>query len=140
MSAPLLFVSVFGAWRTSCGREESNTLGNAEGVTPAVPVVKSLEVIGEGAFPKWSPDGKTVAFTREEKDPGDPLGITYEVYTSRPDGSEARCLTSGKDALSGTRWKGQPYWHPRRVPGFHRREGEISSEGDGSRGSARDRP
>jgi len=74
--------------------------------------VRSLEKIGEGAFPKWSPDGEVIAFTKEEKDPEDPLGITYHIFTCRPDGSDVRCLTCGKPDLSGTGWKGQPSWHP----------------------------
>lgn len=76
--------------------------------------VKSLEVIGEGAFPKWSPDGSLIAFTKEGINPEDPHGIDYQIYTMspQPDGSIINCLTLNKSALSDTRWRGQPYWHP----------------------------
>ncbi len=74
--------------------------------------VESLKVIGEGAFPKWSPNGNLIAFTKEGVDPNDPLGIDYQIYTMKPDGSDIRCLTCNKQALANTRWRGQPYWHP----------------------------
>lgn len=74
--------------------------------------VKILEVIEEGAFPKWSPDGSLIAFIREGTNPNDPHGIDYQIYTMKPDGSDVKCLTCNKAALSNTRWRGQPYWHP----------------------------
>jgi len=68
--------------------------------------VKSLERIGEGSFPKYSPDGSRIAFTREIND------NDYQIYTMNPDGSDVKCLTCDKAGLSATRWRGQPYWHP----------------------------
>ncbi|MBC7246705.1 MAG: PD40 domain-containing protein [Actinobacteria bacterium] len=112
LSALLLFGLAAGAYATSCVRKEPAVPGDAGGGSPEAITVKSLRAIGEGAFPKWSPDGEAVAFTREREDPGDPQGITYDVYVSRPDGSGARCLTAGNPALAGTGWKGQPSWHP----------------------------
>ena len=74
--------------------------------------VGSLEVIGEGAFPKWSPDGSLIAFTKEGINPDDPHGIDYQIYTMNPNGNNITCLTCNKTDLSNTRWRGQPYWHP----------------------------
>ncbi|MBU1672797.1 MAG: hypothetical protein KJ993_17045 [Actinobacteria bacterium] len=74
--------------------------------------VESLTKLGEGSFPKVSPDGSRIAFTKEVADPGDPLGFTYEVFTMKTDGSDVTCLTGGKEDLATTRWRGQPYWHP----------------------------
>jgi len=68
--------------------------------------------IGEGAFPKFSPDGKLIAFTLCEEFPRDANGISYEIYTMKPDGTCLECLTGGKPELEGTRWKGQSFWHP----------------------------
>ncbi len=68
--------------------------------------------ICEGAFPKHSPDGSLIAFTLCEDDPEDPNGVSYEIYTVKPDGSDLRCLTRDRPGLDGTRWKGQPFWHP----------------------------
>lgn len=112
LSALLLAGLAAGGYATSCGKKEPAVPGIEEGGSPETITVKSLQAIGEGAFPKWSPDGETIAFTREGKDPNDPQGITYDVYTSRPDGTCVRCLTSGNPALAGTGWKGQPSWHP----------------------------
>lgn len=83
-----------------------------KGQVPMTLLPTSLEKIGEGAFPKWSPDGNLIAFTKEETDPNDPQGIGYNIYIMRPDGSEIRCLTCDETALANTRWRGQPYWHP----------------------------
>ncbi len=74
--------------------------------------VKRLKKIGEGCFPKWSPDGSLIAYTKEVTNANDPHGIGYEIYTMKPDGSDIRCLTCDKEGLSDTRWRGQPYWHP----------------------------
>ncbi|HET7309323.1 MAG TPA: hypothetical protein VFJ54_04265 [Actinomycetota bacterium] len=43
-------------------------------------------------MPRWSPDGRLIAFVRE----GDPGAGTYEaIYTMRPDGSGVRRVSSG---------------------------------------------
>jgi hypothetical protein len=67
--------------------------------------VKSIAKIGEGSFPKWSPDGKLIAFNKL-------VNKTYEIFTMRPDGTEAQCLTCNKPQLPQNSHKGQPYWHP----------------------------
>jgi len=74
--------------------------------------VKSLEKIGVGAFPKYSPDGERIAYTKEVANSSDPQGFSFEVFVMKEDGSGEKCLTCNKAALSETRWRGQPYWHP----------------------------
>lgn len=69
-------------------------------------VRKGLEVIGEGAFPSFSPDGSRIAYTREI------ANEHYEIFTMRPDGTDVRCLTCDRPALAHTRWRGQASWHP----------------------------
>lgn len=112
LSALLLVGLEASGYATSCVKKEPEVSGPVGGVFPEAITVKSMQAIAEGAFPKWSPDGETIAFTREKKDPDDPLGITYEVYVSWKDGSHERCLTAGNPALADTGWKGQPSWHP----------------------------
>ncbi|NAT11258.1 hypothetical protein C4E22_06950 [ANME-1 cluster archaeon AG-394-G06] len=68
--------------------------------------VKGLEEIGEGCFPKWSPDGSLIAYTKESNN------NDYQIYTMKPDGSDIKCLTCDRPGLANTRWRGQPYWHP----------------------------
>ena len=68
--------------------------------------VLSLETIGPGAFPSFSPDGTLIAFTLEV-DVND-----YQIFTMSPDATEMICLTCDQPELSGTRWRGQPFWHP----------------------------
>ncbi|MFC1768145.1 TolB family protein [Nanoarchaeota archaeon] len=67
--------------------------------------VKSIEMIGEGAFPRWSYDGTKITFTKE-------VDNQFEVFIMDADGSNAQCLTCGKVALIGTRHRGQSSWHP----------------------------
>jgi Tol biopolymer transport system component len=93
-----------------CVQKPTPTSGEVQ--ISMTPLVKILEKRGEGAFPKWSPDGSLIAFTKEGNDSNDPQGISYNIYIMRPDGSEVRCLTCDKTALANTRWRGQPYWHP----------------------------
>jgi Tol biopolymer transport system component len=78
----------------------------------AKPVVQSVKEIGKGCFPRWSPDGKQIAFTKETRDRKDSIGIGYEIYTKNPDGTKAISLTQGKAALDKTRWRAQASWHP----------------------------
>jgi Tol biopolymer transport system component len=68
--------------------------------------LEGLEGIGEGAFPRFSPDGSLITFTREIDNE------EYEIFTMRPDGGDVRCLTCDQPALAHTRWKGQSSWHP----------------------------
>ena len=67
--------------------------------------VAKLEQIASGIFPQWSPDGREIAFTRQEND-------TFEIYFMRPDGRNQRCLTCNKQALPEGGFRGQPAWHP----------------------------
>ncbi len=90
-----------------CQAKEATELDSRPHAEPPTPVR-----ICEGAYPKFSPDGSLIAFTRCESDAGDPNGFSYEIYTMRPDGTDLKCLTRGKPQLAGTRWRGQPFWHP----------------------------
>jgi dipeptidyl aminopeptidase/acylaminoacyl peptidase len=51
--------------------------------------------------PKWSPDGRAIAFTAKRKDDEEP-----QVYVIAPDGGEARRLTSLAHGCSALRWFG----------------------------------
>ena len=67
--------------------------------------VKSIIKLGEGSFPKWSPDGSLIAFNKL-------INNVYEIFTMKPDGSDVQCLTCGKPQLQHAGHRGQPYWHP----------------------------
>ena len=67
--------------------------------------VKSIEKIGEGSFPKWSPDGQLIAFNKL-------VNSVYEIFVMKSDGSDIRCLTCNKPQLPQIGHKGQPYWYP----------------------------
>jgi len=97
---------------TGCSQKPTSTSAADKGQISMTSLVKSLEKIGEGAFPKWSPDGSLIAFTKESTNQNDPHSISYDIYTIKPDGTDIKCLTCNKSALSNARWKGQPYWHP----------------------------
>ena len=49
--------------------------------------------------PKWSPDGRHIAFTAKRKDDDDP-----QVYVIAPDGGEARRLTQLAGGAASLRW------------------------------------
>lgn len=67
--------------------------------------VKSIVKLGEGSFPKWSPDGSLIAFNKL-------VNNVYEIFTMKPDGLGVVCLTCNKPQLPQNGHKGQPYWHP----------------------------
>lgn len=93
--------------------------------TPATPAtgqpdvcrVKSLTRTGQGWYPDWSKTNDLIVF---DKGVG-PLSI-LEVFTMKPDGSEEKCLTCGKDIPGTFRrtvlgqiiggHRGEPSWHP----------------------------
>jgi Tol biopolymer transport system component len=91
-----------------CEEEENENEHNAPtdctSEAPPECQVKSIEVIGEGAYPKWSHAKNLIAFNRA-------VNGNYEIFTVKPDGSDATCLTCDKEALPPGH-KGQPYWHP----------------------------
>ncbi len=92
---------------SGCGNSAALSPGALDTKVASCPVR-----VGEGAFPRFSSDGSLIAFTRCEVDSGDPHGVSYEIYTMKPDGSDLKCLTRDRPELAGTRWKGQPFWHP----------------------------
>ena len=96
----------------NCTGTLSATSSSPDKTQVKMPRVKSLEKIGEGSFPKWSPDGTLVAFTGQVTERNALQGIRYEIFTMKPDGTDIKCLTCDKTALSNTRWRGQPFWHP----------------------------
>lgn len=91
-----------------CEKEENENEHNAPTDCTSEPLpeckVKSIRVIGEGLYPKWSPAKNLIALNRAVS--GD-----YEIFTVKPDGSDATCLTCDSEALPPGH-KGQPYWHP----------------------------
>lgn len=91
---------------SSCPDDCANTTPAEAHIEKDSCKVVSLEEIGDGCFPKWSPDGSLIAYTKEIND------NDYQIYTMKPDGSDVKCLTCDKLELSTTRWRGQPYWHP----------------------------
>ncbi|NPV60684.1 MAG: hypothetical protein HPY75_13635 [Actinobacteria bacterium] len=107
IGAALSSIALLALFAGGCGKSAAPSWEETDGSEPS-----SLTAIGEGAFPRFSPDGNTIAFTLCLDDPEDPSGVTYEIFTMRPDGTDLKCLTRDKPELSGTRWKGQPYWHP----------------------------
>lgn len=58
-----------------------------------------------GSFPRWCAANDLITFT-------DRLNGRFEVFTMRPDGSDVKCLTVGKEALAGCGNRGQSAWHP----------------------------
>ncbi|MFC4453093.1 S9 family peptidase [Deinococcus sonorensis] len=56
---------------------------------------------GRDASPRWSPDGRTIAFLsdRDERTKG-----RMQLYVLAPDGGEARQLTTFKTGVSGAEW------------------------------------
>lgn len=65
--------------------------------------VKSIEVLGDGVFPKWSAAKDLIAFNKV-------VDGNYEIHTMEPDGSNITCLTCNRATLPRGH-KGQPYWH-----------------------------
>jgi TolB protein len=58
--------------------------------------------------PAWSPDGRQLAFTRNE-DIGESTTFTFDdVFVTDADGSDVRQVTADEEDL----WSGQPTWSP----------------------------
>jgi hypothetical protein len=84
---------------------------------PAACSVASLREIGQGWYPKWHPTKDLIVFNKRVG----PLGI-LEIFTVKPDGTEEKCLTCGKDIPGTYRQtvlgqeihghRGEPFWHP----------------------------
>lgn len=64
-----------------------------------------VEEVRSGSFPRWCAANDLITFT-------DQLNGQFEVFTMKPDGSEVRCLTAGKEALADCGNRGQSAWHP----------------------------
>jgi Tol biopolymer transport system component len=59
--------------------------------------------------PGWSPDGQRIVFARKLIDPKDPNKFNFDVFTIRPDGTQATRLTTGgsNDAHAVWSWDGR---------------------------------
>jgi DNA-binding winged helix-turn-helix (wHTH) protein/Tol biopolymer transport system component len=60
---------------------------------------RELEVAARGFWPRWSPDGRWIAYTTS-----DPEGGNGTIHVVRPDGSEDRELTSTPSQVYGLCW------------------------------------
>ncbi|NQE44974.1 hypothetical protein C5S31_02980 [ANME-1 cluster archaeon GoMg2] len=107
--AVLALILISGCIQNKCGdgicqkweERRGSCPEDCEKITPVEPPVtvdlckiKSLEKIGEGCFPKWSPDGSLIAYTKEIND------NDYQIYTMKPDGSDVKCLTCNFNLFS----------------------------------------
>jgi Tol biopolymer transport system component len=64
------------------------------GATP-----RKLTVGDKDSDPRWSPDGKWIAFTAKRKDDAEP-----QIYLIAPDGGEATRLTEVATGASALKW------------------------------------
>jgi Tol biopolymer transport system component/DNA-binding winged helix-turn-helix (wHTH) protein len=60
---------------------------------------RDLEVAGHGFWPRWSPDGRWIAYTTS-----DPEGGDGTIHVVRPDGTEDRELTGTRSQVYGLCW------------------------------------
>lgn len=88
-----------------CGTNTLLIPGVEDSNQPQECYVKNIIKLGEGSFPKWSPDGSLIAFNKL-------VNNVYEIFTMKPDGTGEKCLTCDKPQLPQNGHKGQPYWHP----------------------------
>ncbi|MCK4816001.1 PD40 domain-containing protein [bacterium] len=114
-----LFILLSGCVQSKCGdgicqpREErkGSCSQDCEKISPIEPpveedlcIVKSIEAIGEGAFPQWSAKSNLIAFNKE-------VNGAHEIFTMSPEGNDVNCLTCGRSELPLKGHKGQPVWH-----------------------------
>jgi dipeptidyl aminopeptidase/acylaminoacyl peptidase len=69
------------------------------GVKPAFTAARRLTAGDKDSDPRWSPDGKWIAFTAKRKDDSEP-----QIYLIAPDGGEATRLTSIATGVLALKW------------------------------------
>jgi len=119
ISTVFALIIITGCIKDNCGDGICQPLEERNGscpedcanITPAEPQVKedpckvkSIEAIGEGAFPQWSAKNKIIAFNKKVN------GI-HEIFTMKTDSIDVKCLTCGKSEIPLKGHKGQPAWH-----------------------------
>ena len=97
--------------RTACAPVTSYDMEKNEGTTElwlfptdlgaksALPKPRKLTAGDKDSDPRWSPDGRWIAFTAKRKDDEEP-----QVYLIAPDGGEARRLTSLATGCTAIKW------------------------------------
>src|SRR6266436_1529577 len=73
-----------------------------DGSEPPRPLIPNLK---NATSPRWSPDGRWLAFLSDRGEPGrDHPGATIQIYLLRSDGGKAECLTSVPGGVEDFSW------------------------------------
>jgi dipeptidyl aminopeptidase/acylaminoacyl peptidase len=73
---------------------------SASGAAPARPFIQGDGTEGD---PRWSPDGRSIAFVSKRKNPA-AAKVSQQIWLIAADGGEARPLTSIDGDVSGLKW------------------------------------
>lgn len=81
----------FPSWAPDGKRFVYRVWGNGtQGLRIMTVADRSVQVLSTDYdnLPRWSPDGQRIVFTRRD------AGFNFDIYTMRPDGSDAKRLTT----------------------------------------------
>ena len=78
-------------------------VASTDGKDPVHPLLPKLQ---NASSPRWSPDGRWLAFLSDHEKSNRDIGGTTQVYLLRRDGSEAERLTSISGGVQDFKWSG----------------------------------